>query len=213
LLLTVWNQYFRALPKWLLFLPILVAGLAGPTLFMLDHVNSARIYEAAITGGQFFLMSGILIVISTSHAFSPGWRLGLAGLVWALAIGTRFTLIVPIGMLTLIVVFGLLRSDSNPVNKTVKLISLGVPLVAGLACLGWYNWARFGSVTETGYYYQLAAPDLQKYYSILFHPAYVVQNLYNYFLHPFQISSQFPFVLPTYGSTEAILPFYSLPGI
>ncbi len=213
LLIVAWDRFFSTSPKWLLAVSILLAGLAGPTTFMLDHVNSARIYEAAITGGQFFLIAGLVVLLSAPNGFFSGWWLALTGLLWALAIGTRLTLIAPIGVMAIIITYQILRSKNSLFSKVARSISLGLSLALGLACLGWYNWARFGSVTETGYYYQLAGPYLQKYYSILFHPVYFLQNLYNYLLHPFQVNSQFPFIHPTYGRVDALFPTYSLPGI
>jgi hypothetical protein len=213
LLITVWDHFFRALPKWLLFISILLAGLASPVTFMLDHINSARIYEAAITGGQFFLMSGLVVAVSDSRRYSSSLRLALMGILWALAIGTRLTLAVPIGLMTLIIAHRILISQGLLISKLTRLISLGVPLAMGFVCLGWYNWARFGSVIETGYYYQLAGPHLQKYYDLLFHPAYILQNLYNYLLNPFEIQSQFPFFYPELGRRDAIVAFFSMPEI
>ena len=211
LMIGIWDRFFRTLPKWLLFVSILVAGLASPTTFMLDNVNSGRIYEAAITGGQFFFMIALLMMLSAPNQFISNWRLALVSVLWALAIGTRLTLAVPIAVMTMIVAFRILSSQNRSFSKITKLASLGLPLTLGFACLGWYNWARFGSITETGYYYQLAGPHIQKYYDMLFDPAYIRPNSYNYLLNPFQINAQFPFVYPTLGKAEALSP--SLPGI
>ena len=73
------------------------------------------------------------------------------------------------------------------------LIALGLPLVFGMAILGWYNWQHFNSVFETGYSYQLAGPYLQKYSHVLFSPLYLLPNLYNYLLMPAQNQYDFPF--------------------
>jgi hypothetical protein len=85
------------------------------------------------------------------------------------------------------------------------LIPLGVPLVLGAAALAWYNWARFGSISETGFTYQLAGPYLQKHLQELFLPGYFFQNLYNYLLNPFTVKSSFPFLYPVRGAIRPIL--------
>ena len=92
---------------------------------------------------------------------------------------------------------------------------LAVPLIIGIAVLGWYNWARFDSVFETGYSYQLAGPYLQKYSHVLFSPLYLLPNLYNYLLMPPKINLAFPFLQPVAGygadqlSTMSLPPIYS----
>jgi hypothetical protein len=95
----------------------------------------------------------------------------------------------------------------------VGLIPLGVPLVLGAAALAWYNWARFGSISETGFTYQLAGPYLQQHLKELFLPGYIFQNLYNYLLNPFTVKPSFPFLYPARGVVKPILhwplpPFY-----
>ena len=71
---------------------------------------------------------------------------------------------------------------------------LTLPLVLGLAVLGWYNWARFNSVFETGFIYQLAGPFLQLYRHVLFSPLYILPNLYDYLLVRPKIIRIFPFL-------------------
>jgi hypothetical protein len=103
-------------------------------------------------------------------------------------------------------------------NRSVKLsmptvLALWIPLAVGSAGLGWYNWARFGSVFETGITYQLAGEFLQKYHQDIFSPVYIIQNMYNYLLIPPKLKSAFPFLIPVYGNIKPILPFLSLPKL
>ena len=79
-------------------------------------------------------------------------------------------------------------------SLAIKWIAFGSPLVLGFVALGWYNWARFGSVTETGLTYQLAAVNMGTY--SLFSPIYVFRNLYSYFLQSPVVMPQFPFLYP-----------------
>jgi hypothetical protein len=88
-----------------------------------------------------------------------------------------------------------------------------MPLVVGFACLGWYNWARFDSVIESGMYYQFASNNLQKHYNDLLGLEYVLPNLYNYLLNPFRVNSQFPFISLLRGKTDSIFPFLILPDL
>jgi hypothetical protein len=103
LLLAVWDRYFYALPKWVLHLSILLAGSALPIALLRHYDDYARIYEAAIAGGQFFLMSGLWMAFTAiARPSIPNWRLVLAGSLWTLAIGTRHILALPIGFMVIL---------------------------------------------------------------------------------------------------------------
>lgn len=213
LLIMIWNLFFHNLPKWMLNISILLIGTAGPTLFMLNNFKGARIYEAAITGGQFFLVAGLLVAVIALGKPSQHWLLALTGSLWALSIGSRLFLVLPIGAAAFVLACSWFRAKERLFEIIKKLFFLGFPILLGFIALGWYNWARFGSVTESGLYYQLAGLNLQKYYDALLGPVYFFQNLYNYFIHPFSIVSQFPFVRVEYGNIHTILPSYPLPNL
>jgi hypothetical protein len=114
------------------------------------------------------------------------------------------------------VVFWVLRRSAQTKLRSkaiLPLIALGFPLMLGMAILGWYNWARFDSVFETGYSYQLAGPYLQKYIHVLFSPLYLLPNLYNYLVMPPKINMTFPFLQPVEGYGADQLSILSLPPI
>jgi len=215
LMTTVWDRIFNDQPRWTLIVPMLVAGLCIPSTFILVNEPNGRIYEASIAGGQFFLLWGFLISLRTAHSPVPSnVRLALTGTLWSLALGTRLTLILSVIFSTVWLGSQILSMIQLPfIDRVKKLVSLGLPLFLCVLLLGWYNWFRFGSVTETGYSYQLAGVNLQKYRGDLFSPAYVVQNLYNYFLHPPGSRSEFPFLYPTKGKEENIVSIYPLPDV
>ena len=213
LLLAVWDRYFCTMPKWTLHLSIFLAGLTWPIALLRHEYDHARVYEAAIAGGQFFLISGLLMAFTAiARPSIPNWRLVLAGLLWALAIGSRHILLAPICLMIILTALWLIRTNVGFVAKTAKFISLGLLLALGGAALGWYNWARFGSITETGFSYALAGVDLQEHYTELFSESYVIQNLYNYLLNQPSFTSTFPFVSMLKGSKNLILPYYTAPN-
>jgi hypothetical protein len=210
LVVFMWDHYFSGLPKWILVMAVLLAGLSGPVVWI---VCTAQIYEAAIVGGQFFLVAGFFSALLALEK-SPASDFGLffTGVLWALAIGTRLTLVLSIGFMMFMVARLLWRHRSGSFGDFLKKsILLGLPVLLGLAALAWYNWARFGSLTETGFNYQLAGTNLQANDQI-FSLRYVIQNFYNYFLAPFQLEPQFPVIFSNGGSIQSILPFYRLPG-
>ncbi|RPJ27463.1 MAG: hypothetical protein EHM33_07955 [Chloroflexi bacterium] len=210
LLMSIWQRFFPEIPKWILILSIVLAGLANPALWLLSQ---PKIYEAAIAGAQFFFIGGLLsAVLAMDRQPTSGWGLILAGTLWALAVGTRSVLVFPVIFMTVMVVYRIFKIPGQSFIKHAgSFIPLGLPLFIGAVGFGWYNWARFGSVLETGFTYQLAGPYLQKHMNELFSPNYIFQNLYNYLFNPFILDQQFPFIHPARGLVETILPSQVLP--
>jgi hypothetical protein len=97
------------------------------------------------------------------------------------------------------------------VDFAQKTLSLGLPVLIGLLILAWYNWARFGSFSETGFSYALAGTNIHRHAGEVMSYRYVIQNFFNYFLGSFQIQDNFPFVHSNPGNTKAVLPFYKVP--
>jgi len=213
ILLAIYDRYFSALPRWTLHLSILVVGLAWPVTLLRHSDDHARIYEAAIAGGQFFLLAGFLIAFHAigSSPISNG-KLVWIGLFWVMAIGSRHTLAAPILAMGVLTVYWLIRSDASFAAKAANLLSLGLPLALGGAILGWYNWARFDSIMETGFSYALTGVDVQKHSAELFSGSYILPNVYNYLFHPPLVMAQFPFVSMLKGSENPVFPFYTVPS-
>ena len=212
LIMNLREHFFPETPKWLVLLSIFFAGLANPALWLLSQ---PKIYEAAIAGAQFFFIAGFTSAVQSlgRQPFSR-WGLAVAGVCWALAVGTRSVMAFPVGFMTFMVLYLLFKTYRLSFFRFVaEVIPLGLPLFIGALGFCWYNWARFGSFFETGFTYQLAAPYLQKHINELFLPSYIFQNLYNYLLNPFTIEQSFPFLYPIRGRIEAILPWPSLPEL
>ena len=205
----LWHRYFRMVPKWMLHASVLVLGLSGPLLFLRHNFESAKFYEASISGGQFFLAWGLVAALAAAEATRrPLWGFAAAGILWGLAAGSRLLLAPAVAFLVLVTSFRWLRTRGWTLRKMRTLLPLAVfPLLAILA-LGWFNWARFGSVTETGAYYILSSrSNFQEDYSSLTSARYIVPNLYNYLLNPLVFRSEFPYLRVRYGSQDP------LPGI
>ena len=214
LIIKIWERFFHDTPAWMVPLGILFSGLVSPFAWILTQ---ARVYEAASASGQFFFLTGLYLVITSLGRESiSSTRLFLAGISWALAIGSRLTQVIPIGFVTLMVAWFALRNyhQTRLLSKTLcSLAALALPLAIGLAALGSYNWVRFHSIFETGFSYQLAGPNLQKYKAVLFSPRYIIPNLYNYLIMPPTINKAFPFVQSVTGNGASLFSFLDLPVI
>lgn len=210
LILRVWGRHFTDLPPWTLTLGLVLGGLAPPLTWML---NRPEVYEAAISAGQFFLLAGLLLSYAGFSGERPAaCRLALASACWGLAIGSRNSEAIPVAFLLLVSIGALvaLRREARTVpSLRGPLAALILPVgFAGISLL-WYNWARFGSVLEFGYRYQLTLLQSPKHYGNLFSTAYVLPNLANYFFNSFTLNGIFPFIRPQYGSefaTNASVP-------
>jgi hypothetical protein len=214
LIIKLWGLYFQNVPSWAIPLCILFCGLISPIPWIL---TDARVYEAASAGGQFFFLAGLYFAVNALERSSiPIGDYLIAGILWTLAIGTRLTQIIPVGFMVVMVVFWIVRAyfRSKPSSKPLySLVFLCLPLALGLAILGWYNWARFNSVFETGFYYELAGPFLQKYSRVLFSPLYLFPNLFNYLVMRPKIGMTFPFIQSASGYGDIKFSFINLPAI
>jgi hypothetical protein len=207
LLLAVRRRFFPALPTGGLAVLLLAIVFANPIPYVL---NRPSVYEAAILSGQFFLVSGILAAFTALAARRPeGWLL-LAGLCWALAGGSRINLLGAIACVSL--VFGWQAWRLFPARRLALTAALALPLAAGLAGLGWYNAARFGSPFDTGNRYQLTGEALPEEPNRIISPLYAPPNLYNYLARPLQITPSFPFLNAPWVTRESWPGFIPIPA-
>lgn len=188
---SIWKKYNATLPAWLFGFSLLAIGLSTPTAQIL---REARVYEAAISGCQFFFIGGVYWVYSAFEDETPSrGKILLAGIHWALALGTRIT-IAPVILFTTVMMLSRLPRQNRWQALTLAAF-LCAPLAIATAGLAWYNWARFGSVLEFGLTYQLANVNYSVFHDS-FSTGYIRENLYNYFFHPLEFRSRFPYLQP-----------------
>jgi len=211
--LKIWRRFFQDVPLLSLGAGLLVLGLAAPSGWLLSTPN---VYSAAVMGGAFFFMAGLYSAFRALDATSiHRGGLVLAGVFWAAAVGSRITQAVPVILLALLVSGEILarqRKAGALAPSLRALLALILPLALGAAALGWYNWARFGSVLESGISYQLSG-GFQEHRAELFSPLYIVQNLCNYLFAPARLGYAFPYFKPIPGFRESVIPSIPLPKI
>ncbi len=168
----------------------------GLNIYLLWSSGRPGVYEAALLGGQFFLLLGLLALIRWGAARSPetGW-LGLAGAACALALGSRPTLVLSAAWLLGMVAWRSAALSPGKYGAPLRpLAAFAAPLLLGGMLLMIYNAARFGSPFESGIAYQLGIPAYPPDPAWTFSPAYLLPNLYNYLLRPPLFEPSFPFV-------------------
>jgi hypothetical protein len=205
LILELWKNYYTETPRWAILLGIAFAGLVNPMLFVLFD---ARIYEAAIASGQFFLVGGLYWLFTAFNRPSIA-RLSLAGIFFTFAAGSRTTLSLPIAFLMLITFIWAIRSQHAKAFTFILTITL--PLLLGAASYAWYNYVRFGSVAEFGLRHQLTAYNLYESLDKTFSSAYIPPNLFKTLFNPFERrSNSFPFIWPTRQVASLLGPEMSI---
>ena len=190
----------RALfPKEWIGLPLLaglVLGLGHPTLYMLAR---PAVYEAAMSAGQFFLLLGLFFAFSgllfKDADLNAGYWL-TAGICWALALGSRYSLAPAITVLCLSFAYFqsyLGRQTQTKWQLFQMLCALFAPLIVALVILGLYNSARFDSYFASGQRYVLQNVNL--FQVSTFSLSYVPRNISHQLLSFFRFSDSFPFVM------------------
>jgi hypothetical protein len=190
----LYHNYFEELSYIVILGSIALAGLMNPAFFVL--VN-ARIYEAAVAAGQFFFIGGLYFLFKAFNQSSK-INFAFAGLFFALAVGSRTILLIPIGFLSIIVLIHTFKTQRAFLAPT--LIAFATPLVFGVIAYIWYNFARFGSFSEFGFTYQLTGFNIKAGIKDTFSLSYIPPNLYKTLFNPFEINNRFPFIRPTIWS-------------
>ena len=194
------SHYVRTkMPAWFVGLSILIFGLASPTPFI---VARPHIYEACLAAGQCFLFWGLYSALcGIINANRRVVLYLLAGILWALAIGSRVTSLIPVPLMVLTtLLFTWLRSDRaiRPVLRPMLAISVPVALAIGGYAL--YNYLRFESVFEFGLKYQVT---LQRFFTSR---QFIVPNIFSYLFAPVVWSCKFPFVISlTYRPLSSLI--------
>jgi len=185
-----------------------VLGLTSPLTWILG--SGAAVHDASIAAGQFFFLSGLYFAFRALDRGSRAaiWAV-LAGVSWAASFGSRITQVLPIAFVSLLwvtIAYGSTTPVETRRDASKSALGMFVPISLGLAALAWYNWARFGSILETGIRYQLALLPIQEYGRYIFSGKYALQNAFNYLLMPPKVRYNFPYLWPQMGVRSPILP-------
>jgi hypothetical protein len=180
-------------PAWLVVISILTIGLTAPTAVV---IRESRLYQVAALGAQFFFIGGCYwIYAALTHRRPNIWKLGLAGVHWALALGTRISIAPMILYGTVVtVICGFIMYKASTNEKLVPIFAIGIPLLVAALSLAWYNQARFDSIFEFGLRYTLTDINYPQARNV-FSAQHIDRNFYNYFLHPFRLRPHFPYLI------------------
>jgi hypothetical protein len=123
---------------------------------------------------------------------SRAWiRLALGSLFIAGSIGSRPNMFLALAFVGYALVHVLMLRKPNGVSRA-NLAALVVPVAVVGAVLAWYNWARFGSVTEFGTNYELLGENVRFARASEF--GFLRTGLWEYLLSPARIRDGFPWL-------------------
>lgn len=215
ILLHIKNTYFRAVPKWLVLISVLVLGLSIPTPFIVREDNG--VYHVAISSGLFFLTGAIYFFCRMFSKKNYSIWIPITGsLFLGLAVGARPQIILS-SILLPFILFKLARSENKSVLKIHTVLALILPLFLCLAFLGVYNYLRFDNPFEFGLKYQVG---LLNYMKTKFNYAeYIIPGIFTFIFRPPAINSSFPCIhidptsLPSFVKPPTSFPLEPMMGI
>lgn len=189
ILLAVRRRYFPDTPPWMAAAAVALVGTANLACYLLSQSN---IYQVAVACGMCFSVGAVYFLVRALERSPERTRhLVLAGTFLACAAGSRPHFAVTSTLLFGITAFALWQRRDATMRR---LAAIGLPLAAGGAFLGLYNFLRFGNFLEFGARYQLAIVDMRT--MSMFGADHIPSTMYFMFLQPPTLNGEFPYVHP-----------------
>ncbi|MEO8128896.1 MAG: hypothetical protein ABJF23_06095 [Bryobacteraceae bacterium] len=202
------NRWFPAAPAVLYYGLAVTMGFCNTFPFLLRR---PAVYEVSIASGQFFLLTGIALVIKASFEHrSVVWNVA-SGCFLGAAVLSKASLMLAAGFLFLPL---LLNSGRQPGKNWQRFFAGALPMAAAVGLFLFYNWVRFDSPFEFGTRYQLAAVHSMK--TILFSAARIPLQSSLFLAYPPQLKAAFPFLFaskPAWEPGSKYLLFETVTGL
>lgn len=165
-------------------IPIFFSYAAGAIMF---NIGRGYVYEESIIVASTLLLASLLTLTYLENQEKKKLRLFLAGLLFGLAIFTRFNYVMfgPL-LLLYILFFTNTQLSLKPIIKSAGLmIAFLLPVFLIITIQFAYNYQRFGSFFEFGNRFQAVANlDVKPRLNQLFSLSYIPYNFINYFAAP-----------------------------
>ena len=200
-------RWFPGSGAWMAPLGVLVLGFGTHVLAL---VRRPEMWEMSISAGFAFTMLALYAVQRALVGRRPVPALVAAGLCLGLAVGSRPTCLLAVGMLLPPIWLAWRRSRAGAEWWRYTLAA-GAGLVACGIAICAHNYVRFGNPFELGQTYQLSMTKVSA--MQLYRLAYMAHNIGVYFFNPPGWTGEFPFVaattdnssIPGYFCTEEIV--------
>jgi len=157
----------------------------------------------------------VFFLLLALYEFFTRRRFWLIGIYYAIITATRLTALPTVFFF---IAESFWRQRKNWPAFLREMLALGLPILASLLVLGYYNYVRFGNWFESGYALQTIAPDLERMRQLgLFSLAHLPGNLYYFFfaapipIHPEKTANLlFPYITFSHWGLGLIFtaPYY-----
>ena len=203
LLRDIYREY--KYPAWVFWGGVLASAVNIPLIWLLTRPT---IYEAAISGGQFFMMAGFFALFRAFRSSLPhkgyltfsAMSIGLAG-------ATRINLLPSVVFLAIAIFWHICAINQRKFRSSLPVFAAAFLPLALIACLFfWYNHNRFGAIFEFGHRYQLTTHISD--YKYINSVEYIIPNIYTYVFRPPSLSSEFPFITILWPQEKTVWPSY-----
>lgn len=190
-------EFFAIRANYCLFLLTAAAFPFGCLIFYLQ--SSASLYYmpllSAILFGILFVYASLKAVrLYATHPRAGYALFALAGISLALQCGSRPNACIPVvAFIAPLFIALLFDAKRSILNRVAAASSFLVPAIIGVAGILTYNYLRFKSFFNFGNEEQLTNFDL-RFNSKSFDPTKIRDIFLNYFLKPFNISENFPYI-------------------
>jgi heme exporter protein D len=189
------RRFFPETPMWILTYCWLSFGISGIQLYAIAR---PVIYHEAILLGNFFVLSGFLVLlVAWERKARSLWYPILSGALFGAAVACRLPLILyPIVFALCYAVFSLARNEPKA-PRPVTIAAWTIPIIGFFSLLLGYNYLRFGSLLDFGdthvifpyYMHYIYLAKFNNFYRL----AHIPLNLYCYLLALPEFNSSFPF--------------------
>ena len=198
-------EFFAIRANYCLFLLTAAAFPFGCLIFYLQ--SSASLYYmpllSAILFGILFVYASLKAVrLYATHPRAGYALFALAGISLALQCGSRPNACIPVvAFIAPLFIALLFDAKRSILNRVAAASSFLVPAIIGVAGILTYNYLRFKSFFNFGNEEQLTNFDL-RFNSKSFDPTKIRDIFLNYFLKPFNISENFPYISISWANNQ-----------
>ncbi len=167
------------------------------SMILLIQRGRAPFYYIASIAGMAFVSAFLFFAVKalqSKRRFVKTILMVLAGVSFGLGFLSRINSVLPVSFA--IAVFIIIYAVQSFKEKKIKafigeMAALGLPVAAALAFSLCYNYARFGNPLQFGTDYQLTVANASSYE---LYPGGIIPAIFHYFIQPFEISDQFPYI-------------------
>lgn len=224
LLTKIRSRYFPKLSEFQLNLAVLLFGFANGTSILFSNT---RIYEVASSSAFCAVMIAVYCLYELLDPISNSWDRGRKRVLLIALFSLFFSLSVagrPHFAIMCVVLFSALSIYliyHAPKNQWLTLVSaILLPAIVVAFVLAGYNYLRFGSILDSGHIWQLSCNNIKDLHNELRDISKIPRNLwysfYFYFLQPFIVTFQFPYIrldLHNFDYTYHLDTDYYLEGV